>query len=267
MSTPQIGRIRYLSPPADVSISNDWYPVATLEHFWTKRRFQVMCRLAGQLVDQASAIAEVGCGHGLLQRQIEDAYCREVTGFDLNELALEQSVSRISPLCCYDVFQKRLEYRSCFDLIFLFDVLEHVSEEGSFVNAIKFHLAPRGKIVINVPAMQPLYSKFDRAVGHFRRYSIDGLWRVAQGSGMTVSDWSYWGLPLTPLLALRKVWLTGRPQGKIISEGFNSRGPLINRLLLWASRCEPIPQRLLGSALMAVLEPRRNVMMDGAISS
>jgi SAM-dependent methyltransferase len=257
MSTPHIGRIRYLSPPAAVSMGNDWYAAATLEHFWTERRFEVMCRLAGELVDRAPAIAEVGCGHGLLQRQIEDSYRREVTGFDLNEMALERTVSRISPVCCYDVFQKCPEYQSRFDLIFLFDVLEHIRDEESFVTAIQFHLAPGGKIVVNVPAMQSMYSRFDQAVGHFRRYKIDRLRRVAQGSGMTVAAWSYWGLPLMPLLALRMLWLTGRSKETIVSAGFDNRGPLMNRLLLWASRCEPIPQRLLGSALMAVFERPR----------
>jgi SAM-dependent methyltransferase len=252
MSAPGIGRIHYLSPPAAVSMSDDWYGAATLEHFWTQRRFEVLCQVAGGLIPLASAIAEVGCGHGLLQRQIEDSYNREVTGFDLNELALKQTVSRNSPICCYDLFQERPEYENRFDLIFLFDVLEHLSDEDRFLKAVQFHLAPGGKVVINVPALQSMYSKFDQAVGHFRRYEIASLRRVAQRSGMTVAAWSYWGLPLTPLLLLRKLWLARGSHEGIISAGFDSRGPAMNRLLLRASRCEPIPQRLLGSALMAV---------------
>jgi SAM-dependent methyltransferase len=252
--TAQMRRIRYLSQPAAVSMSNDWYGAATLEHFWTERRFEVLCRLAGELLPQSSAMAEVGCGHGLLQRQIEDFYGREVTGIDLNEMALKQTISRISPVCCYDVFQLSPEYEGSFDLIFLFDVLEHIRDEETFVNAIQFHLAPGGKIVINVPAMPSMYSKFDLAVGHFRRYKIDSLQRVAERTGMRISAWSYWGLPLMPLLLLRKLWLAGRSEEGIIPAGFDSRGPLMNRLLLWASRCEVIPQRLMGSALMAVFE-------------
>jgi hypothetical protein len=254
MSTTEIGRVLYLSPPAAVSMGDDWYGVATLGHFWARRRFEVLCRIAGGLMRQASAIAEVGCGHGLLQRQIEDAYGREVTGFDLNEVALKQTVSRTSPVCCYDLFQKNPEYENRFDLIFLCDVLEHVRDEDSFVKATQFHLAPKGKIVINVPAMPSMYSKFDHAVGHFRRYDIDALTRVAQRNGMNVTAMSYWGLPLTPLLVLRKLWLARLSREEIISSGFGSRGPVINRLLLALSRCEPIPQRMLGSALMAIFE-------------
>jgi len=235
-------------------MGDDWYGLASLDHFWIRRRFEVLCRMADGLIRQASAIADVGCGHGILQRQIEDHFDREVTGFDLNELALKQTASRTSPLCCYDLFQRTSEYQGRFDLIFLFDVLEHLREVDGFVNAIQFHLAPRGKILINVPAFQSLWSKYDEAAGHFCRYNIDTLSRVAQRNGMTVGTWSYWGLPLTPLLILRKLWLMGQADEKIISAGFSSRGPAMNSLLLSLSRCEPVPQHLLGSSLMAIFE-------------
>ena len=254
MNAVGVGRIRYLSPPAPVSMGDEWYGIATLDHFWMKRRFDVLCRLAGIDITSAEAIADVGCGHGILQRQIEDGFHRVVTGFDLNEVALKQTVSRTSVVCCYDVFQKEPTYAGRFDLVLLFDVLEHVEDERSFIRAIRFHMAPGGKLVINVPAMQSLWSKYDEAAGHFRRYDVEMLNRVAHRSGMIVRAWSYWGFPLTPLLFARKVWLATRSDNQIISEGFSSRGTSLNRMLSLLSRCERTPQHLLGSSLMAVLE-------------
>jgi len=250
-------RIRYISPAAAVSMGDDWYGIASLNHFWIERRFEVLRHLADGTIRQASAIAEVGCGHGLVQRQIEDHYGRDVTGFDLNELALNQTASRTSKVCCYDLFQKDSEFKGHFDLILLFDVLEHLQDEDEFVEAIQFHLAPQGKILINVPALQSLWSKYDEAAGHFRRYNIEALRRVAQRNGMAIGDWSYWGAPLTPLLVLRKLLLAARPSEKVISTGFDPRNPVLNRLLFWLSRCEQIPQHLAGTSVMAVFEPRR----------
>src|SRR5713226_2369014 len=97
--------IEYLSQPAAVSMANRWFEISSTEHFWIRRRFTVLQRLAGHRISGAHELAEVGCGHGLLQRQIEDAYGREVTGFDLNEGALKHSASRLSKVCCYDIFQ------------------------------------------------------------------------------------------------------------------------------------------------------------------
>jgi SAM-dependent methyltransferase len=215
---------------------------------------EVLVRLAGALIRQARTVAEVGCGHGLVQRQIEDHYHREVTGFDLNTAALEDSMSRMSPLCCYDVFEKDPAFRHHFDVILLFDVLEHVEDHAAFLEALEFHLAAGGKLLINVPAFQWLYSDYDRAAGHTRRYDAASLREVAERSGLFVRSYTYWGLPLVSLLVLRRLWLLWRKPDDIIKTGFNDRGPLANCLLLALSRCEWVPQRLLGTSLMAIIE-------------
>jgi len=246
--------IEYLSPPSQVSMADRWFEIASVDHFWIKRRFDVLHRLAGGLVTNARKIAEIGCGHGLLQRQIEDRYGRDVTGFDLNEFALKQNVSRLSKVCCYDIFQRDPALLEQFDLILLFDVLEHISDEDTFVSALLHHLAPTGTLAVNVPAGQWAYSAYDRAAGHVRRYSIRSLRDVACRNGLEVGEWTYWGLPLLPPLILRKLWLLGsHDEDEIISTGFDSRGDTINQLLGALSKCEPIPQKLAGSSLMAVL--------------
>ena len=257
--TSSLRNIEYLSPPAGVSMADRWFQIAALDHFWVRRRFQVFQRLAGGLIPGARALAEIGCGHGLLQRQIEDAYGRDVTGFDLNEYALKQNVSRISKVCCYDIFQKDEALRERFDLIFLFDVLEHIANEDGFLKTLMLHLAPDGKLVVNVPAGQWAYSAYDEAAGHVRRYSIGTLQEAAGRNNLEVTSWSYWGLPLVPSLALRKLWLMGNhDQEKIISAGFDSRTPTINAMLGFLSRYEPIPQKWMGTSLMAVFQARRS---------
>jgi SAM-dependent methyltransferase len=248
-------KVEYLSTPADVSMADRWFEIASLEHFWIRRRFEVLRRLASHMISNAKEMAEIGCGHGLLQRQIEDCYEREVAGFDLHELPLKQNVSRRSSVFCYDIFQMDPSLRSRFDAIFLFDVLEHISREDGFLEALLFHLAPSGKLVINVPAGQWAYSEYDRKVGHVRRYSIGTLLDTAGRNGLRVREWTYWGLPLIPTLALRKLWLrVGRNKREVISSGFEPSSRAINLMLGLACRCEVIPQRLMGTSLMAILE-------------
>lgn len=246
--------ITYLSTPMAVSMADKWYEIATVDHFWIRRRFEVLQKVAGALITNAKQTAEIGCGNGLLQRQIEDAYGREVVGCDLNEYALKRNVSVRSPVLCYDIFERSKELEKRFDVVFLFDVLEHISEESHFLEAIKFHVAPGGRIVINVPAGQWAYSAYDVAAGHVRRYSIGRLRQAAEPLHLKVENWSYWGLPLIPPLVLRKAWLWGQhDKDKIISEGFDSRTKFLDRCLLLLARCEPIPQHLLGTSLLAVL--------------
>ena len=238
-------------------MADRWFEIAAIDHFWVRRRFEVLRRLAGSLIPHALEIAEIGCGHGLLQRQIEVAYGREVTGFDLNEFALKQNLSRLSDICCYDIHQQDLSLHERFDLVFLFDVLEHIADEDRFLAAVKFHLAPGGKLVVNVPAGKWAYSAYDEAAGHVRRYSIRTLQDTAERNRLQIAKSSYWGLPLAPTLLLRRLWLLGkrdRDRDKIISDGFSPRTKVLNRLLSLVSTCEPIPQRFLGTSIMAVLE-------------
>src|SRR5579862_5568783 len=105
-ASASVRSIEYLSPPASVSMSDDYFQIAGPDHFWVRRRFQVLQQMAGESIAGANAIAEIGCGHGLLQYQVEAAYGKPVTGFDLNEYGLLHNVSRTSRVCCYDVYQK-----------------------------------------------------------------------------------------------------------------------------------------------------------------
>ena len=250
-----IRKIEYLSSPAEVRMADRWFEIATVDHFWVRRRFKVLQKLADGLIRDAQEMAEIGCGHGLLLRQIEDAYGREVTGFDLNDYALKQNVSQRSRVCCYDIFQKDAVLRETFDVIFLFDVLEHIANEDIFLNALLFHLKPQGKLVVNVPAGQWAFSPYDKAAGHVRRYSIQTLNESAARNGLKTQQWTYWGLPLLPTLILRKVWLMGqRDQSRIITTGFDSRSSAVNSVLGAFSLCEWIPQKLAGTSLMAVFQ-------------
>lgn len=258
-------RIEYLSPAASVSMADQWFEIASTDHFWVQRRFSVLQKLAAQWLPTTKDRGEIGCGHGLLQRQIEDAYGLPVTGFDLNDFALKQNVSRISRVCCYDIFQRDAALHSRFDVIFLFDVLEHISDQDAFLQALLFHLAPHGRVVINVPAGQWAFSGYDRAAGHVRRYSHETLREVAHRNHLRPLAWSYWGLPLLPILAVRKLWLFGKTdQQDIIRTGFDSRSSVTNAALAMLSRAEPIPHHLLGSSLMAIFQAQHPLGNTGA---
>jgi len=245
--------ILYLSPPAQVSMGDEWFGISPIDHFWVRRRFKVFQTLAGDLLQGSRDIAEIGCGHGLVQRQIEEAYGRDVTGFDLNEFALQRNQSRRSSVCCYDICQHAPQFRHRFDFIAMFDVLEHIDDEDQFLQAVMFHLAPSGYLVLNVPAGQWLYSAYDQMDGHKRRYSIRTLRQAVERNGYSLVRLSYWGLPLVPVIVLRKIWLA-RSYGdaKAVAVGFDSRNKTINRMLGWLSNCERVPQKILGTSVMAV---------------
>jgi SAM-dependent methyltransferase len=247
-------RVVYKSKPLAGIMADQYFELASPSHFWCKRRFEILQKLAGNRLQSATKAAEVGCGSGVLQRQIEDAYGLAASGFDLHEAALVHNISRMGEIYCYDIHDRAAEFRGAFDLLLMFDVLEHIENQDKFLESARFHLKDRGAIIINVPALQWLYSPYDKIQGHQRRYSITNLIDVAHRNGFRVSAATYWGGPLVPILAMRKALLsTGKPRDSYAT-GFDSRNPLINGGLYCLSRCEIVPQKLAGTSVMAVLE-------------
>ena len=60
-----------------------------------------------------------------------------------------------------------------FDTIMYLNVLEHIENDNKEIANAFEKLNPNGYLIILVPAHNELYSKFDKAIGHFRRYDID----------------------------------------------------------------------------------------------
>jgi SAM-dependent methyltransferase len=66
-----------------------------------------------------------------------------------------------------------------FDTILYLDVLEHIERDADELVAAARHLLPGGHLVVLVPAHAWLYSPFDAAIGHHRRYGRRSLQAVA----------------------------------------------------------------------------------------
>lgn len=66
-----------------------------------------------------------------------------------------------------------------FDAILYIDVLEHIEDDRGELRRARAHLAPGGRLVVLAPAHASLYSEFDRAIGHFRRYDRTSLRALA----------------------------------------------------------------------------------------
>ena len=69
-----------------------------------------------------------------------------------------------------------------FDTIIYIDVLEHIDKDREELHRAASHLRPGGHLIILSPAHQRLFSPFDAAIGHFRRYNRSMLQRISPAS-------------------------------------------------------------------------------------
>jgi 2-polyprenyl-3-methyl-5-hydroxy-6-metoxy-1,4-benzoquinol methylase len=81
------------------------------------------------------------------------------------------------PVCCKAITGtvEDLNKKTEFDTIIYIDVLEHIKNDSAELKKAVNHLAKGGFLIIGVPANQRLYTKFDKAIGHYRRYNKDML--------------------------------------------------------------------------------------------
>lgn len=243
----------YLSEQTVVHTAYEWHKIESIEHFWIKRRFNVLRKMGGGLDFSSGKIAEVGCGYGLLQKQFENYYGVMVDGFDLNAKSLRDSVATNQPRFYYNILDRNPKLSGYYDFIILFNLIERQEDERSFLEAATFHLKPGGYLLINVLAMMSLYSIYDEMSGHRRRYTLQQMDKLCNNAGLETIIGTYWGLPLVPLLMFwnkRVSWET-YPQ-TIIESGYSQPGPFSNQILNMLSTLEIIPQRWYGTSLMAI---------------
>jgi SAM-dependent methyltransferase len=62
-----------------------------------------------------------------------------------------------------------------FDAVLYIDVLEHIEADREEVGRAATLLNPGGRLVVLAPAHNWLFTPFDRAIGHFRRYTARSL--------------------------------------------------------------------------------------------
>jgi len=245
-------RVGIISEPQNINMADDWFEIATADNFWMKRRFDVARRMFDVAGLNGKMIVEVGCGHGLLQRQVEDWYQVPVDGIDLNLQALQKNVSRQGRLYFYNIFEQRPEFQGMYDLVILFDVLEHIEDQDFFLEALKFLMKPNGTLVISVPALRQLFSEYDLCAGHVRRYSLQALEEVLSSHRFAIRHSTYWGLGFTPLLLARKYVLRFVKKTDVIRTGCTAPNRFLDTALYRMSRLEPLPQRLFGTSAMAL---------------
>jgi SAM-dependent methyltransferase len=220
---------------SDAEFPETWYEISASTHFWFEWRFAA---LLGQLADLGINLAEplraieVGGGAGVLRDQVEARTAWTVDLTDLNPAALARAGAGRGEKLVYDILEPCDRRIGAYDVLILFDVLEHVGVTRPLVTAAIRHLRPGGLFLVNVPALPVLHGLYDRVVGHLRRYTRRTLGAELAGTDVVIADVRYWGLTLTPLAALRKLLLAPRSDPvAIVRQGLAPPGRLAHTLL------------------------------------
>lgn len=202
------------------------------KHWWFLGRRVIFSKTIERLnLPQNSKILEVGCGTGGNLEML--AKFGNVSALEINAyarmLAEEKTAYRynINTGHCPDAIPFR---EKSFDLICLFDVLEHIEQDAETLATLKQLLTKQGRILITVPAYRWLWGVHDEFLHHKRRYSATKLRQKVISAGFYPIKISYFNTLLFPLAAILRI--KDKLQRNAVSTGTAVPSIFINKLCM-----------------------------------
>lgn len=232
-------------------------------HFWFEGRLRAIEAVVAPLVASWAdgyRVLEIGCGTGQVLALLERVCAGgTVVGMDLLWDGLPYARRRTScPLV--RASSTSPPFRVRFDLIGLFDVVEHLDDDAGFLKRSRSLLTPRGALVITVPAHRALWSVVDERAHHCRRYDEEDLRALLTRCGYRIEFLSPFLGSLYPLMRLSRR-LPGRRRSDDPLRDELRVVPGVNAALTWILRWEArrfLARRRrmpLGASLIAVARP------------
>jgi SAM-dependent methyltransferase len=172
-------------------------------HFWFRARNDLLTAVCAGLTagrPPGYRVLEIGCGNGNVLQALERACpAGTVIGMDLFSEGLGYARRRTdAPLLQGDMHHS--PFRGRFELVGMFDVLEHLDDDMRVLRDLRALLADDGHLVLTVPAGQELWSYFDEAAHHRRRYDPASLRERLAAAGYEVVRCTPFMLSLYPLV-------------------------------------------------------------------
>src|SRR5919106_13085 len=120
-----------------------------------------------------------------------------------------------------DFFWHRLRWKAVsgfledMDVVTLLDVLEHQRDDSGFLAGLLGRMRPDTPLILTVPALPGLWSAWDVALGHHRRYRRGALRGLISSAGGVADEVSYLFPELVPAALVRG---TRQPADRVATE-------------------------------------------------
>jgi SAM-dependent methyltransferase len=182
------------------------------------------------------AVLEVGAGLGGTTRALCGPAVRDWLCLEPDrelEARLEKSVAdgQLPAVCRAQLGTVAdLAAAPTFDAILYVDVLEHIEDDAAELERAAARLNSGGRILVMSPAHPWLYSPFDAAIGHYRRYRRRDARRLTPA-----------GVGLDSAAYLDSVGLLASAANKLV---LRSASPSLRQILIWDRWMAPASRRI-----------------------
>lgn len=141
-----------------------------------------------------------------------------------------------------------------FDVVTLWDVLEHIPDDRSFLDSLRSRMVPHGRLLLSVPAHPWLFGPHDRRVGHQRRYTQSGLLQLLSESGYQCLHVSWYMTHLFPLMLGVRLLERGQASPSALRTPPKFINGILSAVFGWERWLVPITGYPFGASLILVAE-------------
>lgn len=142
------------------------------------------------------------CGKGLWIHGLIKEEARSLVGIDLDEKAIEELKRRGFEAYCANAEDPSLDLGRKFDVVHTGEIIEHLSNQGIFLENVKRHLKPDGVLLLSTPNAHDVAYLLNRLMGrvkdddkifkyHLLWHSYGTLKHLLEKHGFSIKDHWY----------------------------------------------------------------------------
>lgn len=175
-------------------------------HWWFRGRRSVIRSVLKKIPrSQSQTALDIGCGTGLNTEMLN------TLGFSAEGLESSDDAIYFARLRSPNTTVRKGSFPGVdreekkYNLITLFDVLEHIEDDAGALRVAQSLLQPGGYVLLTVPAFTFLWTEHDALAHHRRRYRKKDLLEKLRAAGLHVTYVSYFNFFLFFPIALVRV--------------------------------------------------------------
>jgi SAM-dependent methyltransferase len=222
--------------------------------WWYHARIFAVQKILSSFKARNEVICDIGAGYGAMCAALKPY--GSVMAFEPEDAARKECEKTCDEVFdSGDLSQLVQIHHGRFSLVTLFDVVEHVEDDVSFLQQVHRLISPHGHILVTVPAYMWLWSELDELAMHYRRYDRKQIVALLEQTGYEIRFVSYWNMML-----LVPAYIVRRGTGKAGYSAFSMPKWIDALFFLWVrleSSLMPHIRLLFGTSVFVYARKRQ----------
>ncbi len=189
----------------DAGYYGDLYALEA-RNYWFRARNALLIGALRRYFPDAGSFFEIGCGTGFVLAGIAAALPQlAIHASEIDSGGLPFAARRVPRAELFQMDARAIPYAAHFDIIGVFDVLEHIEEDELVLAQAHRALRAGGGLMATVPQHPFLWSQYDEHAHHVRRYRARELRARVIAAGFRILMMTSFVSLLLPLMMLSRL--------------------------------------------------------------